>query len=122
MMFQKVDRSSKTEAFGLEYIGALYGYVLMLAHIRVEAKATSTHWGRGIGSTKKATSKTGFVPFFGMCGLNQLRKRRSELHLVEMDGPERGVDYLPLEIHATRMKSRRRGRWRTDPRSRSANS
>ncbi|MCU1252758.1 MAG: polymerase, sigma-24 subunit, subfamily [Edaphobacter sp.] len=38
MMFQRVGRNSKNEAFGIEYMDALYGYALMLTRNNVEAE------------------------------------------------------------------------------------
>jgi RNA polymerase sigma-70 factor, ECF subfamily len=38
MMFQIVDRNIENEAFGIEYMDALYGYTLMLTRNNVEAE------------------------------------------------------------------------------------
>jgi hypothetical protein len=41
MVFHKVCRESKKEAFRLEYINALHGYGLMLTRNSIEAEASS---------------------------------------------------------------------------------
>lgn len=73
MMFQKVGRSSKTEAFGLEYIDALYGYALMLTRNRSDAEdLVQETYVRALDAKDRlredSNVKGWFLPFFETYG------------------------------------------------------
>jgi RNA polymerase sigma-70 factor (ECF subfamily) len=100
MLFHKVSRSSETETFGLTYIDALYRYALILTRDRAEAEdLVQETYVRALegqhGLRDDSNIKGWFFTILRNLWLNQLRKRKSEPHLVEVDGQDGGADYLP---------------------------
>jgi RNA polymerase sigma-70 factor (ECF subfamily) len=98
MLFQKFSRCGETETFGLMYIDALYGYALMLTHSRVEAEdLVQKTYARALEARHRlrdnSNIKSWVFTILRNLWLNQLRKRKSEPHLVEVDGHDGVADY-----------------------------
>jgi RNA polymerase sigma-70 factor, ECF subfamily len=99
MLFQTVNRSSETETFGLMYIDALYGYALMLTRDRAEAEdLVQETYLRALegrhGLRDNSNIKGWFFTILRNLWLNQVRKRKSEPKLVEVDSEDDGADHL----------------------------
>jgi RNA polymerase sigma-70 factor, ECF subfamily len=100
MMFHKVGRDGEKEAFGLEYINALYGYALMLTRNSAEAEdLVQETYVRALEAQPRlredSNIKGWFFTILRNLWLNQLRKRKSGPTLVDVDGEEGGADLLP---------------------------
>lgn len=99
-MFHKVGRNSEKEAFGLEYINALYGYALMLTRNSVEAEdLVQETYVRALEAQHRlredSNIKGWFFTILRNLWLNQMRKRKSRPTLVDVDGEDGGADLLP---------------------------
>src|ERR1700722_15922137 len=100
MMFHKVDRNSKEEAFGLEHINALYGYALMLTRNSVEAEdLVQETYVRALQAQHRlredSNVKGWLFTILRNLWLNQIRTRKSRPTLVDGDGEDGGADLLP---------------------------
>jgi RNA polymerase sigma-70 factor (ECF subfamily) len=95
MVFQRVGRNSEKEAFGLEFLNALYGYALMLTRNSAEAEdLVQETYARALEAQHRlkqdSNVKGWFFTILRNIWLNQIRKRKSGPILVEVDGQEGG--------------------------------
>src|SRR5258705_8147166 len=100
MMFHRVGRNSENEAFGIEYMDALYGYALMLTRNSVEAEdLVQETYVRALKAQHRlredSNIKGWFFTILRKIWLNQVRKNKSGSQLVDVDGEEGGADLLP---------------------------
>jgi RNA polymerase sigma-70 factor, ECF subfamily len=103
MMFQRGGRNSENEAFGIEYMDALYGYALMLTRNSFEAEdLVQETYVRAFEAQHRlredSNIKGWFFTILRNIRLNQIRKGKSGPQLVDVDGEEGGADLL--QAHA----------------------
>jgi RNA polymerase sigma-70 factor (ECF subfamily) len=100
MTSQEIAECDEVSAFGLEYLDVLYGYALVLTRNRTEAEdLVQETYVRALQARERLRNdsniKGWFFAIMRNLWLNQLRKRKSNPALVEVDGQEGGSDYLP---------------------------
>jgi RNA polymerase sigma-70 factor (ECF subfamily) len=99
-MSQKFGQNSEQKGFGIEYINALYGYALMLTRNKVEAEdLVQETYARALEAQHRlrdaSNIKGWFFTVLRNIWLNQIRKRKSGPHLIDVDAEEGGADLLP---------------------------
>src|SRR5580698_7883347 len=103
MTFHRVERSEQ-EASGFEYINALCGYALMLTRNSAEAEdLVQETYVRALEAQHQrlpedSNIKGCFFTILRDLWLNQLRKRKSEPTLIDVDGEDGGTDLVPGHI------------------------
>jgi len=102
MMFQIVGLNIENEAFGIEYMDALYGYALMLTRHNVEAEdLVQETYVRAVKAQHRlredSNIKGCFLTILRNILLNQITKGESGPQIVDVDGEEGGADLLQAD-------------------------
>jgi RNA polymerase sigma-70 factor (ECF subfamily) len=100
MTSHKFALNTEQKGFGIEYISALYGYALMLTRNKVEAEdLVQETYARALEARHRlrdvSNIKGWFFTILRNIWLNQLRRRKLEPEVVDVDGEEGGSDLLP---------------------------
>ncbi len=100
MTFIPVDRSDNAGAFGIEYLGALYRYALMLTRNTSDAEdLVQETYIRALEARQRLSENSNLKSWLHVIlrniWLNQMRKRKTAPRFLEVDGEIGGADDLP---------------------------